>query len=98
MNPKRNTMLRFMYRNTVSEMPYSVINSYKVFSSPNSYTMGNPSLVTPRDHSVMAGFSLNQHIQAMFVYDYIIDPIFYDHGVDEQDSRVTWARPENANH
>lgn len=98
MNPKRNTMLRFMYRNTVSEMPYSVINSYKVYSSPNSYTTGNPSLVTPRDHSVMAGFSLNQHIQAMFVYDYVIDPIFYDHGIDEQDSRVTWARPENANH
>ncbi len=94
-SPKKGTMLRLMYQNTVEDMPYSVVNSYKVYSNPGYYTTGNPSLVTPRDHSVMAAFSLNRHIQATLLYERILDPIYYAHGTEGD---VTWARPENGDY
>lgn len=94
-NPKRGTMLRLMYQNTVGDMPYSVVNSYKVYSNPNYYTTGNPSLATPREHSAMMAFSLNRHIQATLLYDRILDPIYYAHGAD---GNVAWAKPENGDY
>ncbi len=94
-NPKRGTMLRLMYQNTVGDMPYSVVNSYKVYSNPNYYATGNPSLATPRDHSVMLGLSANRHIQATVIYDRILDPIYYTHGTD---GKATWAKPENGDY
>jgi iron complex outermembrane recepter protein len=95
LNPKKGTMLRLMYQNTVEDMPYSVVNSYKVYSNPGYYTTGNSSLATPRDHSIMLGFSVNQHIQATLLYDRILDPIYYAHGTD---GKVTWAKPENGDY
>ena len=94
-NPKKGTMLRLMYQNTVEDMPYSVVNSYKVYSNPSYYTTGNPSLATPRDHSVMMGFSLNQHIQATLLYDRVLDPIYYTHATD---GATTCAKPENGDY
>lgn len=98
LNPKKGTMLRLMYQNTVDDMPYSIVNSYKVYSNPNYYTTGNPSLATPRDHSVMVGFSLNRHIQATLLYDYILNPIYYAHETDGSDNQVACAKPENGNY
>lgn len=94
-NPKKGMMLRLMYQNAVDDMPYSVVNSYKVYSNPGYYTTGNPSLATPRDHSAMMAFSLNQHIQATLLYDRILDPIYYAHGTEDD---VTWAKPENGDY
>lgn len=95
LNPKKGTMLRLMYQNTVADMPYSVVNSYKVYSNPGYYTTGNPSLATPREHSAMLGFSLNQHIQATLLYDRILDPIYYTHRTE---GNLTWAKPENGDY
>ncbi len=94
-NPQKGTMLGLMYQTTVSDMPYSVINGYRKFSTPNQYTTGNPSLRTPRQHEVMARLAVNQHISMMLLYGRQSDPIYYEHGVDEQNANITWARPEN---
>ena len=94
-NPQKNRILRLMYQNTINDMPYSVINSFRVYSNPNYYTTGNTSLTTPQRHSMMVGFSINRHWQTEFMCDYVKDPIYYAHGIDEEDGRITWARPEN---
>lgn len=94
-NPKSGTMLGFMYQSTVSDMPYSVINGYRRYSTPFQYTTGNPSLLTPKEHEVMARLALNRYVSAMFVYGREVNPIYYEHGVDEQDENITWSRPEN---
>ena len=97
-NPKRGTMLGLMYQCKVSDMPYSVINDYRKYSTPYHYTTGNPSLSTPREHEMMARFALNRYISAMFVYDRELAPIYYEHGIDDQNENVTWSRPENGKH
>lgn len=97
-NPKRATMLALMYQCTVSDMPYSVINGYKKYSTPYHYTTGNPSLRTPQSHELMARFALNRHIAAMFMYARESDPIYYEHGTDEQNENITWSRPENGDY
>lgn len=93
--PKCGTMLGIMYQSSVSDMPYSVINGYRKYSTPFQYTTGNPSLLTPREHEVMARLAVNRHVSAMFVYGREANPIYYEHGVDEEDADITWSRPEN---
>ena len=94
-NPQKERMLGVMYQCSVSDMPYSVINSYKNFSTPYHYTTGNPNLITPTTHEVMARIAVNRHISMMFVYGHEINPIYYEHGVDAQNESITWSRPEN---
>ena len=94
-NPKSGTMLGIMYQSTVSDMPYSVINGYRKYSTPFQYTTGNPYLFTPREHEAMVRLAVSRHISAMFVYGREANPIYYEHGVDEQDENITWSRPEN---
>lgn len=95
-NPKRGTMLNFMYQHNVAEMPYSIVNSYKNFENPQHYTTGNPSLSTPTDHQFMARFAFNRHLSFMFMYDRVADVIYYQHGIDANDPSITWAKPANA--
>ncbi len=71
-NPQKGRMLGFMYQCTVSDMPYSVINGYKNFSTPYHYTTGNPDLQTPVSHEAMARFAVNSHISMMLMYGYEI--------------------------
>ena len=94
-NPQKGRMLGFMYQCTVSDMPYSVINGYKNFSTPYHYTTGNPDLQTPTSHEAMARFAVNNHMSMMLMYGREINPIYYEHGVDEQNGGITWSRPEN---
>ena len=94
-NPQKGRMLGFMYQCTVSDMPYSVINGYKNFSTPYHYTTGNPDLQTPTSHEAMARFPVNNNISMMLMYGREINPIYYEHGVDEQNGGITWSRPEN---
>lgn len=94
-NPKRGTMLGFMYQCTVSDMPYSVINNYRKHITPFHYTTGNPSLTTPIEHEVMTRFTINKHIVTMLIYDREENPIYYAHGVDELNKNITWSKPEN---
>ena len=94
-NPQKERMLGVMYQCSVSDMPYSVINGYKNFSTPYHYTTGNPNLITPTTHEVMARIAVNRHISMMFVYGHEINPIYYEHGVDAQNESITWSRPEN---
>lgn len=94
-NPKRGTMFGVMYQSTVSDMPYSVINGYQKYSTPFQYTTGNPSLLTPKENEVMVRFALNRHVSAMFLYHREANPIYYKHGIDEQNDNITWSRPEN---
>ena len=94
-NPQKGRMLGVMYQCSVSDMPYSAINGYKNFSTPYHYTTGNPNLITPTTHEVMARIAVNRHISMMLVYGHEINPIYYEHGVDAQNESITWSRPEN---
>lgn len=95
-DPKRGTMLTIMYQRGVDNMPYSVVNGYKNYSTPTHYTTGNPSLRTPSDQQLTARISFNRHIALMLMYDREDDAIYYDHGVD--DDNTTWSKPQNANY
>lgn len=94
-NPQKGRMLGVMYQCTVSDMPYSAINSYKNFSAPSHYTTGNPNLITPATHEVMALFAIDRHISMTLMYGHEINPIYYEHGIDGQNENITWSRPEN---
>ena len=94
-NPQKGRMLGLMYQCAVSDMPYSVINGYQNFSTPYHYTTGNPNLYTPTSHEMMARFAVNRHISMMFVYGHENNPIYYEHGIDEQNGNITWSKPEN---
>lgn len=94
-NPQKGRMLGVMYQCSVSDMPYSVINGYKNFSTPYHYTTGNPNLITPTTHEVMARFAMNRHIAMTLMYGHEINPIYYEHGIDKQNENITWSRPEN---
>lgn len=95
--PQQGTRLSVMYQRSVEDMPYSVINRYKNYSSPNQYTTGNPSLITPSDHQAMAELTLNRHWSWMWMYERIVNPIYYSHGT-EPGNGVTWAKPENGDY
>lgn len=82
--PAKGKDARLYVSITVSDMPYSVINGCKNFSTPYHYTTGNPDLQTPTSHEVMARFAVNNHISMMLMYGREINPIYYEHGVDEQ--------------
>jgi hypothetical protein len=97
-NPERSTRLSVMYQREVENMPYSVINSYKNYSSYNHYTVGNPSLITPSDHQAVVSLDLDRHWSLTWMLYRIEDPIYYGHGVDEANPSITWARPENGNY
>ena len=94
-NPQKGRMLGVMYQCSVSDMPYSVINGYKNFSTPYHYTTGNPDLITPTTHEVMLRFALNRHISMMLMYGREINTIYYEHGIDGQNENITWSKPEN---
>lgn len=53
MNPKRQHMLNLMYKYSMEDLPYSVISSYRSYSSPYSYETGNPELKAPTGHMLM---------------------------------------------
>jgi hypothetical protein len=95
-NPQKGMMLAVMYQRGVASMPYSAINGYKNFSTPNHYTTGNSSLRTPSDHQLMMRLSLNRNVTVMFLYDRIADDIYYEHGIDE--NNITWSKPYNADY
>lgn len=95
-NPEHGTMFTLMYQRGVGNMPYSVVNGYKNYSTPTHYTTGNPSLHTPSDHQLMARFTINRHIAMTMMYYREDDAIYYDHGLDEDD--ITWSKPFNADY
>ena len=98
LNQKKNTMLMLMYKESVENMPYSVLSAFRNYDTPNHYTTGNTSLSIPRDHQLMFRFDLNSHLAFMMMYERILDDIYFDHGIDEQNPSLTWSRPENANY
>lgn len=92
---KSGMTLLLTYRHTVEDMPYSVINQYKKYTTPNSYITGNPSLTTPTNHQMMLDFSFNKHIDLTFFYHRLKDPIYYTHGIDANNNSITCVKPEN---
>lgn len=95
-NPEHGKMFTIMYQRGVGDMPYSVVNGYKNYSTPTHYTTGNPSLHTPSDHQLMARFAINRHIAMTMMYYREDDAIYYDHGTDE--GNITWSKPFNADY
>ena len=53
MNTKRQHMLNVMYKYSMEDLPYSVISTYRFYSSPYSYETGNPLLKSPKGHQLM---------------------------------------------
>ena len=53
MNAKRQHMLNLMYKYSMEDLPYSVISTYRYYSSPYSYETGNPELKSPKGHQLM---------------------------------------------
>ncbi|MBQ8153240.1 MAG: outer membrane beta-barrel protein [Prevotella sp.] len=52
-NPKRQHMLNLMYKYSMEDLPYSVISTYRYYTSPYSYETGNPELKSPKGHQLM---------------------------------------------
>lgn len=55
-DPEKETMVMASYKRTVDELPYSVISSYRDYTTPLQYTSGNPALKSPvNDELILAG-------------------------------------------
>lgn len=55
-DPENETMIMASYKRTVDELPYSVISSYRDYSTPLQYTTGNPAIKSPiNDELIIAG-------------------------------------------
>ena len=50
---EKGILIQLQYERGMEAIPYSALSLYHDYSSPSSYTVGNPELVTPTSHQVM---------------------------------------------
>lgn len=84
-NPQKGHTIALQYKRTMNDLPYSAISSFKQYSSPHSYVVGNPELVPETQDEVML----------MAGYIHLSNPIIYMTYVDPEQPDVSYNMPEN---
>ena len=75
--PEKGTLFNIEYRRSMEEMPYSVLSTYPVFLSPQSYSIGNPRISTPTSDLGVATFSYMGLVSVYTLYHRTAHPIYY---------------------
>ncbi|MDR0983070.1 MAG: outer membrane beta-barrel protein [Culturomica sp.] len=94
-NPEKGHLVNLQYNRSLEYLPYSVISTYKNYSSPQSYTVGNPNLTPPTNNTVTAILNLFNQLTLSAYYSYDSNPIYYATEVDAENSDVSYTIPRN---
>jgi hypothetical protein len=95
LNPQKGHIFTLQYKRSIEELPYSIISTYKHYSSPQSYVVGNPDLTTPVNNELMAMVGLFQKLTFFAGFVYISNRIYYDTKVDTEQKDVSYTMPQN---
>ncbi len=95
MNAKRQHMLNLMYKYSMEDLPYSVISTYRYYSSPYSYETGNPELKSPKGHQLMLMAKLWGKWTLMGGLMRANDEIYFVREQSPESSSVTQTKPYN---
>ena len=95
MNPKRQHMLSLMYKYSMEDLPYSVISSYRSYTSPYSYETGNPDLQAPKGHELMLMTRLWGKWTLVGGYINAIDEIYFVREQSPESPSVSQIKPYN---
>ncbi len=95
LNPKRQHMINVMYKYSMEDLPYSVISTYRHYSSPYSYETGNPELKTPKGHQLMLMTKLWGKWTFMVGYMRANDNIYFVREQSPESPSVTQTKPYN---
>lgn len=94
-NPEKGHMINLEYKRTMGALPYSVISTYKQYSSPQSYVIGNPNLKAPTTDEVMAVAALYDKLTFMAGCIHTANQIYYSTEVDAKDPTIGYTTPKN---
>lgn len=95
MNPKRQHSLNLMYKYSMEDLPYSVISSYRSYSSPYSYETGNPELKAPTGHQLMLMTRLWEKWSFIGAYLRANNDIYFVSEQSPESPSVTQNKPYN---
>jgi len=94
MNQKQH-MLNLMYKYSMEDLPYSVVSSYRSYTSPYSYETGNPELSAPTGHELMMMGRLWGRLTLMGGYLRANDVIYFVREQSPESPAVTQIKPYN---
>lgn len=95
-NPqKKGHTVALQYKRTMNDLPYSAISSFRQYSSPHSYVVGNPELVPETQDEVMLMAGFFNKLTVMAGYIHLSNPIIYMTYVDPEQPDVSYNMPEN---
>lgn len=94
-NPNKGHLATIQYKRSVESLPYSIISSYRKFSSPQSYEVGNPDIKVPVCDELFGVVNLFNRLSAMLGYIHYSDQIYYSTGLDEDNPQVSRIMPKN---
>ena len=79
----------------MNDLPYSAISSFRQYSSPHSYVVGNPELVPETQDEVMLMAGFFNKLTVMAGYIHLSNPVIYMTYVDQEQPDVSYNMPEN---
>lgn len=98
LSPQKGHMIGLQFKRSVEDLPYSVISSYKRFTSPQTYEVGNPGLTFPKNNELMATLGLYNQLSILVGGVYVTDPIYYSTEIDDDMEDVSHTIPRNGEH
>lgn len=94
-DPEKGHMVNIEYKRTMEALPYSVISTYKQYTSPQSYVIGNPNLKAPTTDEVMAIAALYNKLTFMAGCIHTTNQIYYSTEVDAENPTIGYTTPKN---
>lgn len=94
-NPQKGHTVALQYKRTMNDLPYSAISSFRQYSSPHSYVVGNPELVPETQDEVMLMAGFFNKLTVMAGYIHLSNPVIYMTYVDQEQPDVSYNMPEN---
>lgn len=93
LNPQKGHMLNFMFNYSTDDMPYSAVSTYKRFTSPYHYVVGNPHLDIPTQWHLMTMLKLFNKYTITLGTHRAMDYIDYTTKIDE--NGISYDTPVN---
>ncbi|MBQ9215960.1 MAG: TonB-dependent receptor family protein [Prevotella sp.] len=95
-NSKRQHALSMMYKYSMEDLPYSVVSTYRSYSSPYCYETGNPELKSSKSHQLMLMARLWGKLTLSGGYARANDVIHFVREQSPESAVVTQIKPYNA--
>lgn len=93
---KRRHLLSLSYSRSMDDMPYSQITTYRSYTSPEEYSVGNPALKTPTSDNIQLMARLWGKLSLVSMVMHESNSIYYTTGVSADNPGVSYTMPKNA--